>query len=205
MLSFSMEIHNGMNLFDVVGGDMNLLLSAPHAYDHRRPSLSASIKQAEPWTDHMVRVASADLNSHGIVQKTPCSYDPNYHKEDDNPYKRQVRELIKKNKVKYFLDLHGLSDQNNYDVAIYYPIRYMRSRRLADGLASALDRKELKGLTIHIYNFPDRLQESLSEFVAKELGVPGVQIEIARYIREDRDLRDAITKNLIGYLSDIDL
>jgi hypothetical protein len=55
---------------------------------------------------------------------------------------------------------------------------------------------KLSGINIEIFRFLDNGQESLGEFVASRMRVPSVQIEIARYIRSDEELRDNFVKNL---------
>ena len=66
----------------------------------------------------------------------------------------------------------------------------------AQSISEGLNKGELKGASIFLFRFLDNDQETLGEYVASKLRVPSVQIEIARYIREDEILRNAFIENL---------
>ncbi|HQA87570.1 MAG TPA: hypothetical protein PLW18_00625, partial [Candidatus Dojkabacteria bacterium] len=95
---------------------------------------------------------------------------------------------------------HGLNDENKYDFGIYYPSRFRRSIVLAEKMRKVLDKGELTGVNVCIFRCPDDLQETLAEYVADELRIPSVQLEVARYIRESDELRSEFIKNLIPFL-----
>lgn len=153
-------------------------------------------KIGEPFTDTIVEDVCDELKTFGIVLTAESDYDYNYHEIETNPYKQEVKKIIEENEIEYFIDIHGLKDGNNYDVAIYYPTKFSRSIRLARSIKEGLDRYALRGINIVIFRFPDGHQESLGEYVASQLRVPSVQIEIARYIREKENLREAFIQNL---------
>jgi hypothetical protein len=155
------------------------------------------------FTDEIVEGVCKDIDSFGIVLTDESEYDFNYHKEQDNPYKKEVRKIVQDNDIKYFLDIHGLKDGHQYDVAIYYPTKFSRSIRLARTVREGLDRRGLRGINIVILRFPNGPQETLSEFVASELRVPSIQIEIARYIRESESLRNGVIENLSEVLENL--
>lgn len=180
----------------IIEGKFPILLSAPHTYSHKRPSLSGSYKIGEPWTDEIVEKICQDINCYGIMQVGETSYDPNYHKEKNNLYKQKIKEITTVGKFNRFVDIHGLRDGVGYDIGIYYPTRFDRSMFFAQSISEGLNRGELKGASIFLFRFLDNEQESLGEFVASKLRVPSVQIEIARYIREDEILRNAFIENL---------
>ncbi|MDD2578171.1 MAG: hypothetical protein PHP96_02160 [Candidatus Dojkabacteria bacterium] len=182
--------------FRTIIGKTPVLFSAPHAHAHRRPQLSGAYKYGEPFTDVIVEQLCEMSNGFGIMQISETDYDYNYHTEKDNPYKKRVKEFVKSEKIKYFLDIHGLKDGCLYDIAIYYPTKFTKSMRLARSLKEGIDKGVLKGINIMIFRHPNNYQESLGEFVASELRVPSVQIEIARYIRESENLRNALIENI---------
>jgi len=182
--------------FSTITGSKPILLSAPHVYAHRRPRLSMSYKIGEPLTDIVVDEVCRETKSFGIVLSDESDRDFNYYKEKRNPYKKEIRKIVEENKIKYFVDIHGLKGDSQYDIAIYYPSRFSRSIQLARDIKEGLGKGQLKGLNILILRFPDDFQETISEFVADQLRVPSVQIEIARYIREKKKLRDSLVQNL---------
>lgn len=160
-----------------------------------------SYKLGEPFTDHIVEEVCKLSNIFGIMSVNETDFDPNYHKEKRNPYKQEVRKIVKEKNIKYFIDIHGLKDGNNYDLAIYYPTRFWKSRDLAIQLQENLDRGELRGINIAILRFLDNNQETLGEFVTSKLRIPSIQIEVARYIREDASMRNTLVNNLSDTLS----
>jgi hypothetical protein len=182
--------------FQIIKGKVPVLLSAPHVYPHRRPTLMGSYKLGEPQTDEIVRNVSMESNSFGIYLAKECEYDPNYHKEKKNEYKGMVKEIVSKNKIERFIDIHGLKDNSNYDIGIYYTTKYRKSLEFAYEIEDALSKGLLSGINIRIFRFLDNGQETLGEYVASKLRVPAVQLEIARYIRDDEELRNALIKNL---------
>lgn len=180
----------------IIEGKFPILLSAPHTYSHKRPSLSGSYKLGEPWTDDIVEKVCSDIGCFGILQTGECSYDPNFHKEKNNPYKQKVREIVREGKFEHFIDIHGLRDGAGYDIGIYYPTRFDRSMIFAQSVSEGLSKGELKGASIYIFRFLDNEQETLGEYVASKLRIPSIQIEVARYIREEESLRNSFTENL---------
>jgi len=184
----------------VIEGNIPVCLSAPHGYPHRRPSLTMSYKWGEEYTGRIVEEITVRTGAWGVIQNEETSYDPNWHKIKDNPYKAKVSEIIQKEKIKKFIDIHGLHDEHKYDVGIYYPTKFFNSIVLANDISNALDKGKLKGLSICIFRCPDDLQETLGEYVADKLRVPSVQLEIARYIREDDKLRSEFVRNISSFL-----
>lgn len=182
--------------FQIIEGKVPVLLSAPHARSHRRPSLMGTYKLGEPYTDNVVKEISTDTSSFGIYLSKECPYDPNYHKERKNEYKQAVKDIVMKNKVERFLDIHGLKDNQGYDIALYYPTKFRKSLEFAYEIEDALNHGALNGISIRIFRFLDNGQETLGEYVATKLRVPSVQVEVSRYIRDDEQLRESFIKNL---------
>ena len=182
--------------FKIIKGTNPILLSAPHALSHRRPSLTLSYKLAEPWTDDIVEQVCANTGAWGIVVVDESEYDPNYYCLKENPYKQELANLIHESRIKKFIDIHGLSDDNDFDVGIYYPSRFSKSIVLANSISECIGRNNLRGINSCIFRFEEGPQETLGEFVASKLRVPSIQIEVARYIREKELLRNAFISNL---------
>ncbi len=184
----------------VIKGSIPVLLSAPHAHSHKRPSLTMSYKWGEEYTDRIVEEICLRTAGWGVIQNKETDYDPNWYKIKNNPYKSTIADIISKEKVTKFIDIHGLSDEYDYDFGIYYPSKFNKSIALANDISLAINKGKLRGINICIFRFPDSLQESLGEYVADKLRVPSVQIEIARYIREDEKLRNVFVQNVSSFL-----
>lgn len=187
--------------YTILKGNSPFVISAPHAYAHKRPTLTGVYKQGESFTDVICQNICKETDSTGIYINQEVEYDPNFFKIEHNPYKKEVEKICKESKKKIFLDIHGLNDKYNYDIGIYYLSHFGKSKAIAKELRDTLGRGELRGLNIHIFRLPLNDQEALSEFVASNLRVPALQIEIARYIREDEVLRDSFVKNISSFLN----
>jgi len=185
---------------EIIEGRIPVLLSAPHVYPHRRPSLTLSYKGGEEFTDMIVRDICGNTGAWGIIQAKETPFDPNYHKIMDNPYKEAVAQIIKIGNITKFLDIHGLNLSNEYDLGIYYPSKYFKSINLSKDISNAVDKGKLRGINSCIFRLNDDLEETLGEYVASELKVPSVQLEVARYIRESDKLRNAFIGNLSEYV-----
>jgi hypothetical protein len=181
--------------FKVIEGKVPVLISAPHVYPCKRPNISGIYKPGEVYTRDIVEQVCADTGAFGIYLNDECNYDPNYHKERKNEYKQTVRDLIKKYKIERFIDIHGLKECS-YDIGLYYTTRFSKSLNFAYEIEKRLNHGKLSGINIEIFRFLDNGQETLGEFVASKMRVPSVQIEIARYIRNEEELRESFIKNL---------
>lgn len=186
---------------EVIDGKIPVLLSAPHVFSHKRPRLCGLYKQGEFWTDYLVRNICAISGAYGIVSINELDYDPNYYPVEKNEYKKKIKELVKKKKIKYIIDIHGLSDEHTYDFGIYYVNLYNRSKNLGYQLAESLNRGALRHSLIQMLNFRKDDQETISEFATKKLKLVALQIEIARYLRENDKLREAIVKNISEFIA----
>lgn len=187
-------------IFRVIKGTNPVLLSAPHAFSHRRPSFTFSYKFAEPWTDCIVKEVCANTGCWGIILTDESDFDPNYHHLQDNPYKQEIIKIVKENRINKFLDIHGLPNEYEFDVGIYYPSRFLKSISLANEVSTCINKGNLYGLSTCIFRFEESNRETLGEFVASKLRVPSIQLELARYIREKEILRNSFIENLSGYL-----
>lgn len=190
-----------MKDYEILEGKVPILLSAPHVFNHYRSSLKMSYKQAEPYTDQIVKEIARRVNCFAIFPIKELDYDPNSSLLENNPYKREVGRLIKGKKIKLFIDFHGLSDQYSYDLGIYYGLRYRNAKQEAYKIANGLNSKELRDILIQMRNFSvQNNKETLSEFVVKNFKKVALQIEIVRYIREDELLRNSFVSILSNIL-----
>jgi hypothetical protein len=187
-------------MITVIKGTNPVLLSAPHVYRHYRRNLDRVVKQGEPLTDLIAKQVAINTSSNLISVDMDTDYDPNYDSEKENEYKRKVRKVVKDSRVQLFIDIHGLSDRHSYDFAIFFPLRYTNSKKIAYRLAQELSVGPLRKSLIMVLNLKDDSQETLTEFSAQKLKIPSIQLEIARYIREDELLRNSVVEGLSRFL-----
>lgn len=189
-----------MNLpsFETIKGEQKILFSAPHSHPHKRPNLSGVLKQYEKGTDEIVKeVCKAGKFSGIYLSRIEDDYDPNYHKVERNEYKREVERIVKDEKVQRFVDIHGLCEKKQYDFELQYSMRFQRSKRLALEIVSLLSKeREFKDCIFVLQYLPEDDKETLVEFVCRRLDIPAVQLEIAKYIREDDRLKEILVNSI---------
>jgi len=187
-----------MDIFQVQEGkNNNVMFSAPHVYNHARLGVDKRMKQGEPYTDEIVKEVARRAESFAISTIIESlEFDPNFNVEKSNPYKAEIRKIVKSQKIKSLIDIHGLSDSHSYDFGIYFKPRFLKSRQMAFGIAEILNKGKLRGSLFQVLYFRPDGQETISEFCCEKLKIPAVQIEVARYIREDDILRGEFVARL---------
>lgn len=184
--------------YNIIEGTYPVLISAPHVFSHKRPSIRGVMKQGEPNTDVLAKLIAQKTGAWVIyLKESSTEYDPNYHKLENNLYKAEIKNLVKEKKINTVIDIHGLSDFHHYDLGVFYGMRFRKSRDIAQSLVGELGKKRpLKDLTYCIGYTSKNLQETITEFVNEKLRLPAIQIEIARYIRLDAQLLESMADGI---------
>lgn len=102
------ENYKTYDYFKIDKGQNSVILSAPHAYKHFR---NGKYKANENNTSKIAKILGAITNSHVIYTFKNSRNDPNYDK--DSEYKKELSKYIKDNNIKYLLDIHGLSKNDD--------------------------------------------------------------------------------------------
>lgn len=99
--------------FIIRKGNNNIMLSAPHAFEHLRKE---NIKKREYNTDNIINILHRITSSHIIYTYKNNKTDPNYH--ENTTYRKELLKYIKQNNIKYFIDIHGLNDNKDYNIEL---------------------------------------------------------------------------------------
>ncbi|MCC7290232.1 hypothetical protein IT417_03215 [bacterium] len=193
------------SVYTLIDGSAPVLLSAPHSFAHKRPSMRGVLKHGEPGTDYIVKKVCEETGAFGVYLNEPSvEFDPNFNKIESNEYKGAIKDLFETKKIEAVIDLHGLNEKIEYDFQIFYCVRFSRSRKLAMQLMGEMGKqKELKGCSYHVGYTPRNSQETITEYVCEGLRYPAIQVEIARYIREDPVLLSAVVAGLTAFVKSI--
>lgn len=189
----------------ILKGNVGVLLSSPHSAQYRRPDIERRYKSTEINTEKIVLGVHYSVDTFGLYLKTKVDYDPNFVGHGRNEYKKKLRRLILDAKsvipggIKLFIDIHGLHDSKEYDFEI---ITLKRSRKASDIAQELMD--ELRGASFAgssvVYTYADEEnRETLIQFVQNEFKIPSMQIEVARYIREDPELLEEFIRALSNF------
>lgn len=164
--------------FLVFPGNLPVLVSAPHAVRHYRQK---KIKVSDQFTGSIVFLLNKLTGCHTIATTKLYGGDPNM----DNPciYKDRIAEICSREKVKFVLDIHGATREREFDVDFG-----TNSRKTLLDKTRVLETLERNfqgfGLSrISHDHFAATGPNTIANFVARELGVPAVQIEINKQYR----------------------
>ncbi|WP_088186729.1 hypothetical protein [Desulfosporosinus sp. FKA] len=163
--------------FWVAIGKMPVLVSAPHAVRYYRQK---KIKMSDQFTGSIVYLLNQLTGCHAIAVTNLYGGDPNF----DNPciYKERIAEICKREKVKFVLDIHGAARDHEFDV----DFSINRGKTLFKASMVELIEQNFHdfGLSrITHGHFTAAGPNTVSSFVARELGIPALQIEINKQYR----------------------
>lgn len=120
--SFSVNGYDGegRDNYKIIGGNIPVILSAPHAVNHFR---DGSKKWADVFTGGIACYLQKVTGCHLICGSCFTEKDPNFDLPDDNEYqlklKQYLRKMSEKNQpIRVLLDIHGASASREYAVEI---------------------------------------------------------------------------------------
>ena len=133
--------------FVIIERESPVLLSAPHGAICLRNNKKVLWHEEDEYTAGMALLLG-ELYDTSVIATTwkTINSDPNYHFEEESPYKRAIRRLVEDKKIKCVIDLHGAAS----DSATLKP----------EKLVDIGTRKELKSFNPEAVQF---LKEKISE------------------------------------------
>lgn len=159
-------------------GELPILVSAPHAVRHFRQK---KIKMSDQFTGSIAYLLNQLTGCHAIAATKLYGGDPNF----DTPciYKEKIAEICARGKVKFLLDIHGAAREREFDVDIG---TNGEKNLLNKTMMLELVEQNLRdfGLSkISRDHFDASGPNTIANYVARELGIPAMQIEINKQYR----------------------
>ncbi len=180
-----------------VRGVAPILVTAPHACAHIRMS---KLKHEERFTGSLAAIIHSTTGSHALYTHGGSEIDPNFY--DESPFKKRISEIVKQFGIRFVLDIHGTTTAKPGEV---FPgvgslqEFLLGNESLFDRLVECSERFALRLGSSKI--FPASRQMTVTKFVARELGIPGMQIEIGEELRMPDKLPNSFGK-LVRLLTD---
>lgn len=159
-------------------GKLPVLISAPHAVRHFRHK---KIKMSDQFTGSIAYLLNHLTGCHAIAVTKLYGGDPNF--DDPCIYKERIAEICDREKVKFVIDIHGAARDREFDVDLG-----TNGGKTLLGNSKMLKLIERNfqdfGLsrTSHDY-FAAFGSNTIANYVARELAIPAVQIEINKQYR----------------------
>lgn len=164
--------------FLVFPGEVPVLVSAPHAVRHYRQK---KIKMSDQFTGSIVYLLHKLTGCHAIAATKLYGGDPNA----DNPciYKEKIAEISSREKVKFILDIHGAAREREFDVD--FGTNGRKTLLIKDRMLETLEQNfQSFGLSrISHDHFAATGPNTIANYVARELRIPAVQVEINKQYR----------------------
>ena len=171
--------------FQVVEGNIPILISAPHGARHLRPEIKAGKvvsvwKEEDEYTAALVIELGRLTEAHIIYVKNKTIEDSNF--EEVTEYKRAVRDIIDKHGIKFLADIHGADEDNEFDVDV--GIISERDTECSCPIMKPTIEECFKGFRKPLFNqkFSGASTGTVTYFASKVCGIEAAQFEInAKY------------------------
>ena len=158
-----------------LAGTGPILISAPHAVNHRR---EGRIKYADRYTGAIAREVQRATRRPLIARTQGPHGDPNW--DLVSPYKKAIGAAAQRGQIGCVLDLHGAARRHHFDVALGTAGRGIS--RL-DEIVAVFERAGLSQVVVDGARFNANHPGTVTWYVAHRLGLPALQIEINGFYR----------------------
>ncbi len=198
---FKVQSHapEGENWFDIVVGRHPVLVSAPHACMHLR---DGALKMHEEYKGAIALYLAQACDCHAIVTSHRADEDPNWTLESD--YKNAIRSLVERHDIGFVIDLHGMMNRYHMGVAIgtikgsscdpSFVEPHFSDAGFISANVDALNQSVAawRNVVVDHPRFTGGVvNHTVTRFVAQQLNIQSVQIELASEVRVVRSAATA--------------
>jgi gamma-glutamylcyclotransferase (GGCT)/AIG2-like uncharacterized protein YtfP len=161
-------------------GNAPVLITAPHATAHVR---MGGLKRQEFYTGALSVLMHALTGCHALYTDALSDPDPNY--SDESPFKIKLSGIAEEMGIEFLIDIHGTGSKRPEDI---YPGVGLNKEFLhgRHGYLRELEHiAEITGVSLGSTDvFPAARQMTVTRFAATRLGIPSMQLEINRALRQ---------------------
>ncbi|NIP38284.1 MAG: hypothetical protein GWO07_03675, partial [Candidatus Dadabacteria bacterium] len=193
----------GHSSFVHIKGNIPILAVACHATAHKR---EGKLKAQEFYTGAIGVILNSISGVHCLYTTYASEFDSNYCQQTE--LKEYIREVVKKHKIKFVLDIHGTGSYRKFDIypGIGKAGEFLNGKNiLMNNLERILHKNSIKlgGTDV----FPAYRQHTVSRFVNSLLEIPAMQLEINQKYRDpqtDSLSFEKLTNTLADYLASVE-
>ena len=184
-----MSINNHKKIH-ITEGHSPILISAPHAVPiKKRTKERTYIRRREARADELVKEVCLNTNSWGITTKSEKAI-KNWRNKGGvyYTYRKTVNEIIKSKDICLFIDIHGARKTRPFliDYDFIYPENHQQDDYLEEVLIKSLHKyfpkHSISNGFFRKINGPGT--KTLTYHVRKKLGIPAVQLEINKALKD---------------------
>jgi hypothetical protein len=182
------------NNWEIIQWIIPVIFSAPHAAPQTR---EWARKPCDEFTWEIVRQLCQKTWAYGIIRIENFDDDPNYYNEWLSlDFKNEIIDLIKKNWIKYWFDIHGCKDDLWFSIDIWTNYWENINQNL-DFLINVQKNLSNNFWRVAVDEIFDAWKsEIVSTYVSKKVSCPYIQLEVCRALRDENEY-------LVSLLSDM--
>ena len=183
------------NNWEIILWTIPIIFSAPHAAPQTR---EWQRKPCDEFTWEIVKKLCQKTWAYGIIRIENFDDDPNYYNEWLSlDFKNEIVELMKKNWIKYWFDIHGCKDDLWFSIDIWtnYWENINQNLDFLINVQKNLSNNFWKVAVDEI--FDAWKSEIVSTYVSKKVSCPYIQLELCRALRQDTEYLVDLLSNTI--------
>lgn len=177
-----------------IPGTLPVLISAPHSAVHTR---EGEDKEEEEYTAALAQFVGNQTGAHVLYLRRRSGVDPSWHR--DIPYKQYLASIVRKQRIRFVMDLHGASQKHDFGIAlgtmggVSCPEHRPAILKALQHCGFSDDRGGTAGLDLDdtFKGNGRRGQETVTAFVWRRLHVPVAQFELHERLRVVERREDA--------------
>ena len=171
----------GENDFEYYGGDMPILVIAPHAthYFH-----DGNLHESESYTGTLAALLHKLTGCHAIISKHCIVADPVYYLS--SPFAHFLSSLISKSRFKLVIALHGIEEWNSANdliITSWNKSSLIDKAEYLNLLINLLKIKEFKDIGFDTIDLMQSEAKTINHLLFEDLNVPMIRLEIHRRYR----------------------
>ncbi|NLK35108.1 MAG: hypothetical protein GX301_06630 [Gracilibacteraceae bacterium] len=206
--AFSMNNYDGDSKIDYgykyEKGTIPVLVSAPHSVNHWR---NGKVKYADIFTGSIARMLHLLTGCHVFYKTKNDNYDPNYDPAcGDGGYKNSLIEIIRKENICIFIDLHGAAENREFDIDLGtdYSKTLWGNDFIPDLFWVIFNRYGIPKVEENKV-FTASPQNNVSRTMAEVCRIPSIQMEVNRKYREVSENQEEFVSFMKGLCSIISM
>jgi hypothetical protein len=160
--------------FEIILGEMPIVVSAPHSVTHFR---KGQPKQGEFMTGVLAKLLQEQLNCCCITKTKNDLTDPNH--DTKHPYKAAIIEMVAKRGISYLIDLHIMAPERlaAIEIGTGKGRNVFHDNLYEDVLKQNFENQGIGPIIVNEH-FTGGFKNTVSSTISREANIPCIQIEI---------------------------